>query len=103
MGIILKIKWNHKIYSLLSKRKKGESKKLEKEKNKRNIKTVDLNINIGTKTQTINDQNNLKGRDYIKKTIHYRTNKITLNMKAYRLKVKKQGKKWHANTTQKKA
>lgn len=67
MGIILKIKWNHKIYSLLSKRKKGESKKLEKEKNKRNIKTVDLNINIGTKTQTINDQNNLKGRDYIKK------------------------------------
>ena len=67
MGIILKIKWNHKIYSLLSKRKKGESKKLEKEKNKRNIKTVDLNINRGTKTQTINDQNNLKGRDYIKK------------------------------------
>ena len=67
MGIILKIKWNHKIYSLLSKRKKGDSKKLEKEKNKRNIKTVDLNINIGTKTQTINDQNNLKGRDYIKK------------------------------------
>ena len=30
MGIILKIKWNHKIYSLYLKEKKGESKKLEK-------------------------------------------------------------------------
>ena len=65
MGIILKIKWNHKIYSLYLKEKKGESKKLEK-KEKRKIKTVDLNTNTGTKTETINDLNNLKGRTHIK-------------------------------------
>lgn len=63
MGIVLKIKWNHKIYSLYLKEKRGKVKNQKKRK----IKTVDLNINIGTKTQTINDLNNLKGRDYIKK------------------------------------
>lgn len=63
MGIVLKIKWNHKIYSLYLKEERGKVKNQKKRK----IKTVDLNINIGTKTQTINDLNNLKGRDYIKK------------------------------------
>lgn len=85
MGKILKIKWNHKIYSLYLKGKKGESKKLEKKK--RNIKTVDLNTNTGTKTETINDLNNQKGRAHIKN--YTLSNKITLNMKAYRLKIKK--------------
>lgn len=48
MGIILKIKWNHKIYSLYLKEKRGKVKNQKKRKIKE--KTVDLNINIGTKT-----------------------------------------------------